>query len=148
LLIRGLCRDMKYASKLHRLIGFYGVGNRVQLDLEFDPHPISTLCKAHAVILGRASPRNNRPEPYSASGQIAAAIGACVPVLAKNAPIHMDGATALWSNPQELAYLFQALECQPKNFTVTNWKEHEHRRWSYVALQHHNVYKELQEAFA
>lgn len=89
--IAGLCRDTEYAHKIWQAIGRRELGDQVTFENAYqdDEAAAKTLRGAAAVILGAGD-----TTPYSASGQLHDAVGAGVPVLAKNVPIYQHPAGA------------------------------------------------------
>jgi glycosyltransferase involved in cell wall biosynthesis len=84
--ILGLCRDDEYQGKIRELISKNGINSEVDLELESfvsDERVSEELRKCRAVVLG-----GGLKSPYSASGQLHDAVGASLPILAKNLPIY------------------------------------------------------------
>lgn len=83
--IVGLCRDLGYLDKLNSQITSLALQDHILIDEGFKPaKEIETyLNTAQVIVLG-----GGRTSPFSASGQLAQAIGAGLPVIAKNIPIY------------------------------------------------------------
>lgn len=135
--IVGLCRDMFYQQKLDSLVNQLGLEQLVKLDARYlhDTQLIDEVTQAAAVILG-----SGKTSPYSASGQLAIAIGCGKPVIAKNVPIYNNTPVALYSSPAELAILlkgYNKLDTSELKLIASA------RGWPIVAQKHMDLYKSL-----
>lgn len=135
--IVGLCRDFLYAQSLEQTINNLGLEGHVTIINKYlsDEALIAEVHDARAIILGAKGPSS----PYSASGQMAIAIGCGKPVIAKNVPIYNNttGIT-LFNNPEELANLLRAthlIDTEEATLVAQS------RSWPNVAKKHVQVYE-------
>lgn len=144
--VAGLCRSEQYESKLRTKIAAYAGEDNVSLETGFVPEDNlrSLYGSAIVVVLG-----NDRLSPFSASGQLAQAVGHGVPVLAKNVAIYrgVDG-VLYFDDVKQCALWMKTLE---KNSTLrqqisTRFKnEASERSWDKIAKRHADVYTAVKE---
>ena len=143
LVIAGLCRDDNYHDKLLMWIREYGLEDRVALYLGFDDDDQRRMrfMKAHYVVLGAG-----KTTPYSASGQLATAIGCGRPVLAKNVPIYRDEGAILWNDASELRMLMHAATEEAWRLPIAERQRAiaMTRDWSKIAQTHLDIYRSVE----
>ena len=137
--IVGLCRDINYLNKLESQIKSYNLDQNILIDEGFktDQEMKKYLGGTDFIILG-----GNNTSPYSASGQLAQAIGAQLPVIAKNIPIYRS------QNSEKVLFFSNTIECSLFMQTLVNNKELREKlskhtgfpTWEEVAKKHINLY--------
>lgn len=144
--IMGLCRDDLYLTRLKQTLAHYCL-DEAHVELKLGFHSEVELSRAFAaadfVILG-----GEATSPYSASGQLASAIGHGVPVLAKNTPIYRSGGDAgvVLYNEGELPAFIKAFATNNSLLALLAAKHRAvaaERTWDKVAAQHIQIYGEL-----
>lgn len=142
LILAGECRDDSYRMKLEGWIDEFGVRDRV--DLRYGWQASDDLWHiADLVVLGAG-----KTTPYSASGQLAQAMGWGLPVVAKNVPIYRDGPALLYDTAEECGMLLDYLAFPQNRLRVANDRS-KHlaatRQWRDVAASHVSLYREIIE---
>lgn len=144
--IAGMCRSEQFEQKLRSKIATHAAEDNISLEIGYVPaEKIAAMyAGAKVVILG-----NDRQSPFSASGQVAQAVGAGVPILAKNVAIYrgQDGALyfddakqcALWMKTLDRNDTLRAqLSTRIRNTGLD-------RTWDKVATRHADVYTAVKE---
>lgn len=125
--ISGLCGDFNYEAKLRDYGAKLGLNNYLEFSLGW--HESLETTGTNAVILG-----NKGGSPYSASGQLATAVGMGLPVVAKNVPIYLGTEGVVYYKDAEELGLF----LNPKLLTRAPMPVN--RFWENVAKAHVNWY--------
>ncbi len=135
--IVGKCRDYLYAQTLDQTITKFGLEGRVFVKDQYlnDSDLRNAIAGARCIVLG-----SGKTSPYSASGQLAMALGLGKPILAKNVPIYNNTPVGLYNSPQELALFMGNCEAF--------WNEElvaiaEARSWPKIAQKHLELYNDI-----
>lgn len=145
LIIAGMCRDVNYENDIRNKITYYGLGRKVELRLSYQEDTHSLYSNAIAVVLG-SNPKPEATHPYSASGQLATAVGYGLPVLARPTPIYRSqpGAGILYyNNAQDLGRLFHAVRRKDVWRGLHEMSKSAAISWDDVADMHLEVYSSL-----
>ena len=139
LYIVGLCRDTSYLNRLQSQIKNYNLEQNIVIDEGFKTEQEMTkyLGSANIILLG-----GGKTSPYSASGQLAQAIGAQLPVIAKNIPIYRSQNSEkvlLFSDKTECALFIQQLVNNEK-LREKLGKHEGFPTWVEVTKKHINLY--------
>jgi len=142
LAIAGSCRDAQYADKLRERAFKLGLDTpRYRfVDRFFTDEALTRLIKsASAVVLGHAA----KQSPLSASGQVAQAISAHVPIVAKDVAIYREAPGLFWRTPNELALALDAVVRPAVVSTLRGQSEKalDERAWGTVAANHIRLYE-------
>lgn len=139
--IVGLCRDPNYLAKLKSQITSYSLEEFINIDEGFksDDEINAYLRTVDGIILGGL-----KTSPYSASGQLAQALGAARLVLAKNIPIYKSQFSQNiihFNSAEELAKL---LRCFPgiKQNNLEGVEHSNYITWPDAALRHLEIYRQ------
>jgi hypothetical protein len=145
LIVSGECRDDLLANDLTTNLTVRGHTSRVKLDLTFaDDNKRDLYFKAaDVIILGR-----EKDSPYSASGQIATALGYGLPILARECPIHRDGGVVLYraggaGESNELERFIKNTDTPALEYLSTRAKKLAlERSWNLVAQEYEGIFLE------
>jgi len=143
LIVSGECRDDALAEEITTSLLVRGHTSRIRLDLTYAEDKKRDLYfkASNAVILGR-----ERDSPYSASGQIATALGYGLPILAREAPIHRDGGALLYRGGEhgegnELPQFIENINESVLGYlSARSRKIATERSWDIVAMEYEKVF--------
>lgn len=137
--IVGLCRDNNYLNTLKSQIRSFNLESNILIDEGFktDTEIEEYQNSVDFVLLG-----GRKTSPYSASGQLAQALGAQLPVIAKDLPIYRS------QNSEKVMYFIDNIECayfikQLVNSKTLRLKLGNHEgfpTWPDVARKHISLY--------
>lgn len=140
LIIAGLCRYPLYLNSLESKINSYGLKEKIEIHEGFksDEEMDSYFKGSDFVILG-----GDKTSPYSASGQLADAVGANIPIIAKDIPIYRSQYSPYimrYRNVKDLTLFFNKLSFHDKLYIP---KHSNYLNWDEVAKEHVKIYGKI-----
>lgn len=138
LCIVGRCRQPKYQFLLQERINQLGLQDRIIIEEGFksDDDMAACLNSADYIVLG-----GKDTSPYSASGQLAQAIGAELPVLVKDIPIYRSQYSSKILTYRDEETCAAGLKILMDSRVRSNFYNHDnYKTWDEVAKIHEGIY--------